>query len=78
MPSLATAHNGSVPGPEPGPGTVVGPKAEHRPDGTALVTVERVGKVFRRHGRNLKALTDVNLKVNEGEFVCLLGALGMR
>jgi NitT/TauT family transport system ATP-binding protein len=76
MPSLATARNGSVPGPEPGPGTVFGPKLEGRADGTALVTVERVGKVFRRHGRNIKALVDVDLEVNEGEFVCLLGPSG--
>jgi NitT/TauT family transport system ATP-binding protein len=47
-----------------------------RGDGTALVYVERVGKVFRRHGRKVKALTDVNLTVKEGEFVCLLGPSG--
>ena len=77
MPSLATAHNGSVPGPEPGPGTVAGPTpVDLRRDRTALVYVERVGKVFRRHGRKVKALTDVNLTVNEGEFVCLLGSSG--
>jgi NitT/TauT family transport system ATP-binding protein len=77
MPSLATALNGSVPGPEPGPGTVAGPTAvDLRGDGTALVYVERVGKVFRRHGRKVKALTDVNLTVKEGEFVCLLGPSG--
>ena len=77
MPSLGTAHNGSVPGPEPGPGTVAGPTpVDLRRDRTALVYVERVGKVFRRHGRKVKALTDVNLTVNEGEFVCLLGSSG--
>ena len=77
MPSLATAHNGSVPWPEPGQGTVAGPAAvDLRGDRTALVYVEGVGKVFRRHGRKVKALTDVNLTVNEGEFVCLLGPSG--
>ena len=55
---------------------MVGPKPGGRAEGTALVTVERVGKVFRRHGRNIKALVDVDLKVNEGEFVCLLGPSG--
>ena len=77
MPSLATAHNGSVPGAEPSPGTVVGPGNDGRPpDGIALVIVERVGKIFRRHGKTIKALADVNLTVNEGEFVCLLGPSG--
>ncbi len=55
---------------------MVGPKAEAGRDGTALVSVEGVGKVFRRHGRTIKALADVNLTVNEGEFVCLLGPSG--
>ncbi len=44
--------------------------------GHALVSVEGVAKVFRRHGRVVKALADVNLRVNEGEFVCLLGPSG--
>ena len=56
---------------------MAGPTAvDLRGDRTALVYVERVGKVFRRHGRKVKALTDVNLTVNEGEFVCLLGPSG--
>ena len=52
-----------------GPGSAPGP-------GHALVSVEGVAKVFRRHGRVVKALADVNLRVNEGEFVCLLGPSG--
>jgi NitT/TauT family transport system ATP-binding protein len=75
MHSLATAHNGSVPGPAFGPGTVVGPGTAGE-DQSALVSVRRVGKVFRRHGRTIKALADVNLTVNEREFVCLLGPSG--
>ena len=67
MPSLATAPNSSV---------VVGPGSEAQPGGAALVIVQGVGKVFRRHGRTIKALADVNLSVHEGEFVCLLGPSG--
>ena len=51
------------PGPELGPGA-------------PLVSVQGVAKVFRRHGRAIKALADVNLSVNEGEFVSLLGPSG--
>jgi NitT/TauT family transport system ATP-binding protein len=78
MPSLATAHNGSAPGPGADLGVeVLGLGAERAPGSSAaLVTVEGVGKVFRRHGRTVKALADVNLTVNEGEFVCLLGPSG--
>ena len=85
MPSQVTAHNGSVPGPATslatgpatGLGTVAGAlTADARPDGRCLVAVERVSKVFRRHGRTIKALAEVNLTVNEGEFVCLLGPSG--
>jgi NitT/TauT family transport system ATP-binding protein len=77
MPSLATAHNGSAPGPEHGPGALDTPGRGGPPGaGRALVTVDRVGKVFRRHGRTIKALSDVTLTVNEGEFVCLLGPSG--
>ena len=78
MQSLVAAHNGSTPGPGAGPGVeelAVG--AERQPgDSAVLVSVEGVGKVFRRHGRTIKALAGVNLTVNEGEFVCLLGPSG--
>jgi NitT/TauT family transport system ATP-binding protein len=78
MQSLVTARNGSTSGPGAGPEVEVpGPGAERPPgDRPALVSVEGVGKVFRRHGRTVKALGDVNLTVNEGEFVCLLGPSG--
>lgn len=74
MPSLATALNGSVPRPSTAPGAPVpgaGPS-----QGDALVTVEGLGKVFRRHGRRVKALAEVSLRVGTGEFVCLLGPSG--
>jgi NitT/TauT family transport system ATP-binding protein len=71
MHSLATARNGSAPGPQ----AVVRPTTADE-DRKALVSVQRVGKVFRRHGRTVKALADVSLTVNEGEFVCLLGPSG--
>jgi ABC-type nitrate/sulfonate/bicarbonate transport system ATPase subunit len=45
-------------------------------DWAGLVNVDSVDKVFRRHGRTIKALAGVNLTVNEGEFVCLLGPSG--
>ncbi len=41
-----------------------------------LVSVEGVTKVFRRRGREVVALSDVNLKIGRGEFVSLLGPSG--
>jgi len=80
MPSLVTARSGSGPAADPGPGPGVevlgGPQTERPPGDRALVSVEGVAKVFRRHGRVIKALADVNLTVHEGEFVCLLGPSG--
>lgn len=77
MRSLATVHKVPGPGPEARPGDACEPTLPTRPpQGRALVTLEGVGKVFRRHGRTIKALADVNLTVAEGEFVCLLGPSG--
>ena len=42
----------------------------------AAVTIESVGKIFRRGGRRTVALADVNLTVKAGELVCLLGPSG--
>jgi NitT/TauT family transport system ATP-binding protein len=42
----------------------------------AAVTIESVGKTFRRGGRRTVALADVNLTVEAGELVCLLGPSG--
>lgn len=41
-----------------------------------LVQVGGVGKYFERAGRRVAALTDVNLAVSRGEFVCLIGPSG--
>jgi NitT/TauT family transport system ATP-binding protein len=41
-----------------------------------LVSVTSVSKTFRRGGRRTTALSDVDLSVGRGEFVCLLGPSG--
>ena len=38
--------------------------------------VERVSKVFRCDGAAVSVLEDIDLEVNDGEFVCLLGPSG--
>ena len=40
------------------------------------VVLEHVTKRFRHNGDTLEALHDVNLTIEEGEFVCLLGPSG--
>lgn len=40
------------------------------------VTVENVSMVFRRDGKDTDVLTNVNLEVGQGEFLCLLGPSG--
>jgi NitT/TauT family transport system ATP-binding protein len=41
-----------------------------------LVELAGVGKTFRRRHHEVTALSDVDLRVREGEFVCLLGPSG--
>lgn len=40
------------------------------------LAVEQVSMVFDRDGKSLSVLRDVNLKVGEGEFLCILGPSG--
>jgi NitT/TauT family transport system ATP-binding protein len=40
------------------------------------VTIDHVSKVFGTQGDSLHALDDITLDVQQGEFVCLLGASG--
>jgi ABC-type nitrate/sulfonate/bicarbonate transport system ATPase subunit len=40
------------------------------------LSVDGVTMVFRRDGNTVEVLEDINLEVNEGEFVCLLGPSG--
>ena len=42
----------------------------------ALIEIEHVVKVYRRESLEIPVLTDVNLKVPEGEFVALMGPSG--
>ncbi len=42
----------------------------------AKLRVENVSKLYRGSRQTVSALEDINLRVEEGEFVCLLGASG--
>ncbi|HKX76283.1 MAG TPA: ABC transporter ATP-binding protein [Acidimicrobiia bacterium] len=54
----------------PRPGLVSAPQKQ------AAITVREVSKTYRDGRSAIKALDDVSLQVDEGEFVCLLGASG--
>lgn len=41
-----------------------------------IISVEHLAKVFTKDRREITALEDFNLEVQEGEFVCLLGPSG--
>ena len=44
---------------------------------TALIELSGVGKTYRSmRGANYQALKDFDLKIQEGEFLCLLGTSG--
>jgi len=41
-----------------------------------MLTVENLNKKYVSHGSETSALVDINLRIGEGEFVCLLGPSG--
>ena len=41
-----------------------------------MLTVENLNKTYISHGSETPALVDINLRIAEGEFVCLLGPSG--
>ena len=44
--------------------------------GAPIVRIERVSKVFRSDGREIVALKDFSLDIQQGEFICILGPSG--
>jgi NitT/TauT family transport system ATP-binding protein len=43
---------------------------------SSQVRIEGVRKVFRSDDREVVALTDINLEIEQGEFICILGPSG--
>src|ERR1700761_3547508 len=41
-----------------------------------ILEMKSVGKTYAQNGRSIEALRGANLKVNKGEFICLIGASG--
>ena len=45
-------------------------------NGAPIIELERVSRVFEQHRRQVKAVDDVSLAVQEGEVMCLVGESG--
>lgn len=45
-------------------------------DGIALIRLEHLSKVFDSNGKSVKAIEDMNLSIDEGEFVSFIGPSG--
>jgi NitT/TauT family transport system ATP-binding protein len=56
------------------PGEAQAGRVSHSPD--AVISVNRVGHVFRTKGRRVQALLETNLQVNEREFLTIVGPSG--
>jgi NitT/TauT family transport system ATP-binding protein len=41
-----------------------------------VISIERVGHIFRAKGRRVQALLETDLKINEGEFLTIVGPSG--
>src|SRR6267142_1607810 len=51
-------------------------RPQPRPEASALLTLEDVGKAYGSGAKNFIAVQGVTLQVRSGEFVCLLGPSG--
>ena len=43
---------------------------------TAKISVRGVSKIFKRDGKEVNVLDNINLEARKGEFVCILGPSG--
>jgi NitT/TauT family transport system ATP-binding protein len=44
--------------------------------GVAILEMKNVGKTYAQNGRSIEALRGASLRVEKGEFICLIGASG--
>jgi NitT/TauT family transport system ATP-binding protein len=45
-------------------------------DGNALIKIKNLTKIFDSNGKSVSAIKDMNLEINEGEFVSFIGPSG--
>lgn len=50
--------------------------AGHAASRDTVISIERVGHVFRTKGRRVQALLETDLRISDGEFLTIVGPSG--